>query len=322
MSNGTKFYLIACVTLGSVMWGGVRSLLLEEGVLELNPNEMIPTWLRIVVMLLFLFPILRAIGSIDRLVWMLGASVAVGFLPGVPLMPYVREGAHLVFIVTALVIVVRKYPFIFSGLRRSLPLKLYFGFLVLCALSIAVNHLLGGTVWQLKVGIAELILYGAFGVVMAALAAPVPSARDNLANLIDGFAWAALGQAIVALAAIVLLLETPLVPGNDTVLGLGYWDRMKTTFANPDQAGVFFAVTISLLIWWANKQSGRIARFSALTYLQLAPWFLIATGSRTGRIAALFAMVVCLVRRSTKPRSAQKAISYQWPAPPKLSQVL
>ncbi|KPK68208.1 MAG: hypothetical protein AMJ84_11575 [Acidithiobacillales bacterium SM23_46] len=170
-------------------------------------------------------------------------------------------------------------------------------------ISILVSQVSGlAGAWELKVGVGELILYTAFGLVIAGLAADRISGSGSPAvTLIDGFAWAAIAQLLIAPVAITLAIVSPLVPGNDTLFGMGYWDRVKVTFSGPDPAGVFFAASIPLLVWWASRQRVQIPRMAAMIYLQLAPWFLIASGSRTGRIAMLVAVGACLFRRSFRP---------------------
>lgn len=272
-----RIAVIAWLTIVAVVWGVVRSGFLREGNPESINGLSIPVWVSVLFMLLFVFPVIRMARTMPDLFWLLGASVTVGLLPSVPLMPYVREGVHLVLLVGAVAIIVRREPF-FPGLRQSSLVQLYVAYLGICILSIAINQVLGGDVWQLKVGIAELILYVAFAVVLSVLATYANRDMNLLTPLIDGFLWAVFVQATVAAVAIVLVVVSPYSAGNDTVFGMGYFDRMKTTFSGPDHAGVFFAASIPLVILWANQRQERIARTVAMVYLQLAPWFVIATG--------------------------------------------
>lgn len=296
---GTKIWCFAWLIVVALVWGALRSVLLEGGIPQSNPGLTVPVWLRVCFMALFMAPLVFALRSRGRLLWLLGAAVTVGFLPEVPLMPYAREYAHLVFIVIALGTVMSGTSFIGSA-KCLLPIRLYGVFLALCTLSIITNYILREDIWQLKVGISSLILYLAFGVVIAALAVQEVAENGTMDTILDGFAWAAIGQIIITLAAIVITLQVTVLPGNDTMFGLGYWDRMKTTFAGPNRAALFFAVSIPLLILWANNQRGQVARFAAFGYLQLAPWFVVATGSRSGRIALIISLGACLLRRSTR----------------------
>lgn len=302
LSSSEKIWMLGWLVCGAVVWGLVRSMLSNSGVEHEGLTQAIPVAVSVAFMLIFAYPALRSIGSPDRLMWLLGVSVTVGLLPRVPLMPYAREGVHLVLLAGAVCMVCRRVR-LGEAIRASLPLRLYFVYLGICVISILVSQLTGvAKVWELKVGVAELILYGAFGLVIAGLAMDrVPTLKSPVVLLLDGFAWAAIVQLAVASIAIALAIGSPLVPGNDTLLGLGYWDRVKVTFPGPDQAGVFFAASIPLLIWWASRQRERRTRMAAMIYLQMAPWFLIASGSRTGRIAALVVVGACLLRRSFRP---------------------
>ncbi len=300
--SSEKVWLLVGLVLVAVLWGAVRSSFSEAGVDDAGVAHTVPVTVSVIFMLAFAFPALRFIGSLDRLVWLLGASATIGLLPNVPLIPFAREGVHLALLAAAVGMVYR-WVRLGAGIRASLPLGLYFAYLGICAVSILVSQLTGAAgLWELKVGVAVLILYGAFGLVIAGLTMDwAPALKSPVVSLLDGFAWAAIAQLAVAPVAIALAIGSPLVSGNDTLHGLGYWDRVKVTFSGPDQAGVFFAASIPLLIWWASRQSKRATRMAAMIYLQMAPWFLIASGSRTGRIAVLVVVGACLLRRSFRP---------------------
>lgn len=302
LSSLEKIWMLGWLVCGAVVWGVFRSLLADGGVENGGVSQTVPVAVSAVFMMILSYPALRSFRSPDRLMWLLGASVTIGLLPRVPLMPFAREGVHLLLLIGAVSMVCRRIR-LGEAIGASLPLRLYFAYFGICVISILVSQLAGAAgVWELKVGVAELILYGAFGLVITRLSAMRnPGTFPPAATLIDGFAWAAIAQVLIAPVAIALAIANPLVQGNDSLFGMGYWDRVKVTFSGPDHAGVFFAASIPLLLWWASRQRERIPRMAAMVYLQLAPWFLIASGSRTGRIAVLIVVGACLFRRNFRP---------------------
>lgn len=292
-----KLWLIGLLTVGAVVWGVVRSIWNDSGVNGVA--NQVPRGVSIGFYLLLAIPALSALRSMERLLWVLGASVTVGVLPQVPLMPFAREGVHVVLLAIGLVAVIRltsqeRWP-------TNLPLHLYWGFLGVCGFSILFAQLLGKAgVWELKVGVAEMILYLAFGLAITALCRAGGRGRAT-ASIIDGLAWTSLAQVLIMLVAIFLSIATPLVRGNDSLWGLGFWDRIKSTFAGPDNAGVFFTCTIPLMIYWGQQQVRRLPQLAAITYMQLVPWMIMATGSRGARIGMLVVLFACLASRQLRP---------------------
>jgi hypothetical protein len=302
-----RFWRLAWLIAVALAWGWTRSSVSHQGVGDLVGAANIPVATRIGFMALLLLPIILSFRSLNLLLWLMGASVIVGTVAYVPLMPYIREGVHLVFCVTGLRLI-----YTLKNEGRALAVRegnglaqpffvacLFFCFFCMAIFSVALNWSLSGSIWQLKVGISEAILLGAFGIVFVYLSV-FESPSDLLRTIVDGFAWAAIAQIPLSLVAIVLLIITPLVPGSDTVYGLGYWDRMKTTFSGPDHASAFFVASVPLLVWWRTWNKGRIARILSTVYLQLAPWLLMATGSRMGKIAMLFVLGAGLLQATSR----------------------
>jgi hypothetical protein len=309
ITSTEKLWMACWLSAGAVAWGLVRSTWNNGGV-DNGEANLVPVGVSVVFFLVLAFPVLAAMRSMERLAWLLGASATVGLLPRVPLMPFAREGVHLVLLAIAVLAFSRRAAMP-DAPTVSLPLRVYVAYLSACAASILLAQLAGTAgIWELKVGIAELLLYVAFGLAIVGLSRLDHERGDALGLVLDGLAWAALAQLVVMSVAIGLAVATPLVPGNDTLLGLGYWDRVKSTFAGPDQAGVFFAFSIPLMIFWGQRQIGRMSQLAAWTYLQLAPWLIMATGSRTARVAVLIVLAACLLHRRFRPWVIKAAPSF------------
>lgn len=294
-----KVLKIVAITILALVWGFVRSDFLGEGNPAVPSQTIIPVWFRVLIMLLFAVLFLRMSLTLPDLFWMLGASVSLGCLPAVPLMPFVKEGVHLVLVVGAAVFGLRLSSISFAYRQPSF-LQLVPLYLVICVISVAANYVLGGDLWLLKVGISELTLYFAYAVVCAVVLNYTKLVGSPLPYFIEGFVWATFAHAVVAAIGIVLIFITPFSAGGDTVFGLGYYDRLKNTFSSPDPSGVFFAASMPLVVYWAREGKSKIASMAAATYLFLVPWFVVATGSRTARLALIFAITVLLVWRSSR----------------------
>jgi hypothetical protein len=301
-----KVFALGWLTATTLIWGLVRSNVLEAGVDGKGLNAL-PVEVSLLFMGLFGLPVLIAWRSPARLWWLLGTSVTIGLLPAIPLMPYLRDASHLIF----LVIAARGLfdgALVSGSISLSLPMRIYVGFVGVCAFSICLAQAWGtaGT-WELKVGVAELVvlLSITFGVCYTLAN---DSERERLLDqLLDGFAWATLAQVAIILLAVYLAFTRPLLPGNDTLAGLGYWDRVKSTFSNPDQAGVFFATAIPLLVLWAHRRGDHASWRWVSAYLQLAPWMIMASGSRTGKIAMVIALLASILPGDCRHR-VQRAV--------------
>lgn len=309
IASTEKLWMASWLSAVAVAWGLVRSTWNASGV-DSGGVNLVPVGVSVGFFLALSLPVLAALRSMDRLAWLLGASVTVGLLPRVPLMPFAREGVHLVLLAVAALALLRRGAM--SGAPAvSLPLRVYGAYLAACAVSILLAQLADTAgIWELKVGIAELLLYAAFGLAIVGLSRLDHERGDALGLALDGLAWAALAQLIIMPVATGLAVMTPLVPGNDSLLGLGYWDRVKSTFAGPDQAGVFFVLSIPLMMLWGQRQTGRMPLLAARVYLQVAPWLIMATGSRTARVAVLIVLTACLLNKRFRPWVIRTAPSF------------
>lgn len=289
-----KFFALIWLTAITLAWGLVRSNAIEAGVDGKGLNAL-PVEVSLLFMGLLSLPVLLAWRSPARLWWLLGASVTIGLLPAIPLMPYLRDASHLVFLVIAVRCLVAG-PLGGRGTSGSLPMRIYVVFVGACAFSVCLAQLWGTAGrWELKVGIAELVVLLSVTVSVCSMLGSDSDREQILDTLLDGFAWATTAQVAIMLLAIYLAFASPLQPGNDTLAGLGYWDRVKSTFSNPDQAGVFFATAIPLVVLWAHRRADFASWRWASIYLQLAPWMIMASGSRTGKIAMVIALLAALL---------------------------
>lgn len=289
-----KFFALIWLTAITLAWGLVRSNAVGAGVDGKGLNDL-PVGVSLLFMGLLSLPVFLAWRSPARLWWLLGASVTIGLLPAIPLMPYLRDASHLIFLVIAVRGVVAG-PLLGGGMSGSLPMRIYVVFVGACAISVGLAQLWGTAGrWELKVGIAEMVVLLSVTVSVYSMLGSDSERERLLDRLLDGFVWATLAQVAIMLVAVYLAFASPLVPGNDTLAGLGYWDRVKSTFSNPDQAGVFFATAIPLLVLWANRRADLASWRWASIYLQLAPWMIMASGSRTGKIAMVIALLAALL---------------------------
>lgn len=244
-----------------------------------------------------------------RASYFLGASVALGVLPEIPKLPFLRDVTHLALIV----FVVAHW----RGLEKSLRLRaladqrfrVYALFFFVASVSVWVNFLLRGDIWQLKVGGAGLLILGLlFIAIFEILVSQDPSI---FAQLYRGVLDSATIAAMIGGIAIILLVVTPFSmggggDGRDTIWGLGYNDRLALMFDGPGVAGSYFVVAMAVGIHELSRDSGAMKKWKKnglLLLVNLSPWLTVATGSRVGKIALVVLVLSGLlckpVRRAT-----------------------
>ena len=322
LSAKDKLLLAIGISVVVLIWTVIRSAA-TGGAPELDVEAQVDLSNRLLIMGLLAMPIVWVVTfrSYYALCWLLGFSVTTGVMPDVPLMPYVIDYGDLVFFCMALVGAAKLFSDhkVMRSLKfgESPPAKVFTGFFVICIVSLVTNMMYGSSVWQIKVGISQLITYGSFLATTMVLLQATERER-KVATIVDGMFWATIVQLFIAAIGIVLVLSDPLTEGSDVAHGLAYWDRLKGTFSGPDQAGIFFVVSIPLTLLYLGQQRDRLARIVAKVYLQIAPWLMIATGSRTAKGALVVAMAALLMSRATRAKalpillSVTVALSIGW----------
>jgi hypothetical protein len=294
----------------ALMWCFIRSHYDDWGKDGLS-DEVVPLALRALVMLAMLAPMLLLTRNQSRLFWLAGLSCSLGTVPLLPLLPFLRDYTHLTILILS--ITIGRSLFRLVPLSSVPPFAAFFlSYIAFCIFSLIANFGLFGNVWQLKVGIAYLILFGAFALVIYAVSVAPAKAEPRFDNMLDGFVWGVAGQTLVALVAIPALFYVPFSIGNDTVFGIGYYDKYKSSFSGPVSLGMYFVISVPLLLLWAHRKAvldlsnrGLMwpkvpAGWLVLVYLQLMPWFMMATGSRTARVTFVVTILALLVIPRTR----------------------
>ena len=282
----------------SITWCFLRSSYLDWGATGLS-EQTIPLWLRGIVFAAFLLPTVAVMLRRDSLFWLLGLSATIGTVPQLPLLPFVHEYPHLVIVFGVAPLVA------FEGFRqwtlRRFTSRIYVAYLGVCVLSTFVNWVVSGNIWQLKVGIAFLILFGCFAAFIISTSETTKGRDVTFSEMLDGFVWGIFAQGIIALLTFPLLLMFQAHEGNDTVFGLAYYERYKSTFPGPVNLGMFVVVSMPLILLWMNRHAAK--SWIGLTYLQFLPWVVIISGSRTARGVGLFVLLFTILRRETRMTS-------------------
>lgn len=260
------------------------------------------------VMTAMAFAPLVAVGfwRTDWAFWLLGFSVVVGRLPDIPGLPFITEGVDI-FVLVVAVHALRNIGSLRSRIHE-LPHACLAIYVFSGVLSMMVAQAFGSAgAWELKVGISALIIY--LGFYLSSVYAAFP---DNghpsvaaLRNVLDGLVWAALLQLALSTLAVGLSFSGWVSPDNRSLWGLGYFMRVSSLFAGPDQAAMFFVATLPILLWWLKgREPGRVRTLGAI-YIQAMPWFLACTGSRGARLALIGVVAILLLR----PVSRRQAIN-------------
>lgn len=249
-------------------------------------------------LLLIALPLTWMVVVPSRTAYFFGASPALGMFPSLPHLPFLQEVTHLMVFV-AIASMWRTRPLI-SG-RLDSRLWIYFVFVGIAVASVMVNFALHGSLWQLKLGVSYLLMLSAFGVYLLLLHQNYTDRRGMFIEMLHGFMHSAFWAMGIGLATIVLLFFIPYSSGtnqigNDAIFGLAYFDRMQLLFVGPTFAGVFFVVAMGFAISIAAGKKGS-SKLLIIAFLQFAPWLIMASGSRVGRIGLIVMMVVCLVQK-------------------------
>lgn len=249
-------------------------------------------------------PVIWMLASPARATYFLGASPALGMFPDLPHLPFLREVTHLMVFVAVLALWRARGKVAAMSWRSDKRLLFYSCFWAVAATGVVLNYALYGSLWQLKLGVSELLTTAAFGILLG-LYQEQPAAGGMAFNeMLDGFVHSALIAAGIGLIVVVTLFFTPYSAGtsglgNDTIFGLGYFDRMQLLFPGPVHAGMYFVSAMGLVIYQVVTKA-KVPRILLLAFLQVVPWLIMASGGRTARIALVLSLVVCLVERRSR----------------------
>lgn len=247
-----------------------------------------------------------AVQAPERATYLLGGSAALGVFPAMPKLPFLQDVTHalLVLFLAANWRSLRAW----RGIRGQLDARLtgYLVFLLVAVVSVVVNFLQRGDVWQLKVGLSGLLLLGIFFMVLCIMvASPAPTVFNQLRK---GFLDSAQIAAAFGCVALVLLFVTPYSTGlagdgQETLGGLAYFDRLKLMFDGPGVAAIYFVGAMSFAVHALSEHGSAIrgwARAGLLFLVQVSPWLIVATGSRVGKIALVVLILTGLSWKSVR----------------------
>ncbi|MEK7692480.1 MAG: hypothetical protein AAB425_15805, partial [Bdellovibrionota bacterium] len=150
----------------------------------------------------------------------------------------------------------------------------------------------------LKINVSELLVHLSILLFMGMVLYGKAGARVAYPALFDGLRlgiMVAIGLGFFGIASIFI---KGFSHGTDTALGFAYFDRLKSTFNSPDAAGLFYAASIPILAWVAaDAPAGSWRRRIALVGLASLSVLIVATGSRTARLASLVPLAACFAHR-------------------------
>lgn len=96
----------------------------------------------------------------ERATYLLGGSAALGVFPAIPKLPFLQDVTHAALIV----FLAANWRSLrdWRGIRTPVDLRVlgYLAFLSVAVVSVGVNFLQRGDVWQLKIGLSDLLLQG------------------------------------------------------------------------------------------------------------------------------------------------------------------
>lgn len=295
-------WLLLTVTV-YVVWAVFRSTLLDSGVEYTRGVDEIGIANSLPFILFFACSAVVVARSLVFGIWFLGCVSTLSIMPAIPNVPFFREYGHIVIAALAIFHVWRSTLLLeYRDARLRVVVDKPDMVVVLAILfvgqgimALLLHCASECNAYILKVSLSETILYGFFVGVLAIVMSP----RISAIKLKDAFAGGMILSAIVSivlgyLGLIAILLNSDAV-GNDTALGFGYWDRLKSTFPGPDQAGIYYAATVPILLYFASSAqiTSRRRQLLVVALMLIAP-LIIATGSRTARIAVLPALLVGL----------------------------
>jgi hypothetical protein len=108
----------------------------------------------------------------------------------------------------------------------------------------------------------------------------------------------------LGVVAVFLLFATPYSAGtnqigNNTIYGLGYFDRMQLLFEGPSFAGIYFSIVVAFAIFEASRRLPT-KRWLLNALLQISPWLVMASGSRVARISLGLILMTGLLTRNLR----------------------
>lgn len=286
----------------SVAWSAARSNFVIKSASGEVLDNTVPLWIRLAFFAAFAVPALSFFLIRKDRYWLLGLGSTVGILPEVPTIPFVRDNAHFLIILSAAAVVLHWATF-HPKEHSSNCARTYAGYIAVCGMSVIVNFLLYQSIWQLKVGISFLIFFSALAVMIVSVSCANESRWETVESLVEGLAWGAIGQSVIAVLALPLLLSLPFEEGADTLFGLAYYDRYKSTMPGPVNLGMFFVAVLPLVLLWMRWRGSVIRTQVGWFYLQMAPWLVVITGSRTARVV-MIGIILSLFLKATTRRSA------------------
>ncbi|MCG2630706.1 hypothetical protein L6654_29150 [Bradyrhizobium sp. WYCCWR 13023] len=297
-----KLSLSVWLFLVSVFWAVVRSSFIVKSISGETLDQTIPLSIRLAFFAAFATPsILFFTFRKDRF-WLLGLGSTVGLVPELPLIPYIRENGHLLIILSAIAALL--YWAMFRPEKTPGFARVYAAYVVVCAASTIINFVLYQNVWQLKVGISFLIFFTALAVMISGVSRAGISRWNVVEGLVEGLSWGAIGQSAIAIVSLPLLFILPFEDGTDTVFGLAFYDRYKSTMPGPVNLGMFFVAAMPLVLLWMRWGNSKARERLGWAYLQMAPWLVAMTGSRTARIV----MIGLLLGFFLKPKTRLSAL--------------
>jgi hypothetical protein len=265
----------------------------------------------VIVLLLAMFSILGWMArSAAGATYMLGGSVALGLFPMLPKLHFLQDVTHialLIFLIANWRNLHRRFGVSLAG---DLQIKAHALFVLTALVSVMLNFLLRGDIWQLKVGLAALLVALIFFAAHLSVVASPES--DTFGLLLKGFLDSAQIAAVAGSVVLVLLVITPLSAGlagdgRDTVWGFAYFDRFKLLFDGPGVAGSYFVIAMSFAIYAVSEHVDVVKswRKNGLWFLiQIAPWFVVASGSRVAKIALVVLILSGLFCRPFRKATA------------------
>ncbi|SFN44787.1 hypothetical protein SAMN05216573_11399 [Bradyrhizobium sp. Rc3b] len=296
--DGTKGKAFTALFMFSVavIWCFVRSTYVDSGKTGLA-EDVVPVGIRIGFLIAVSLPAFLFVLSRSHLAWLAGLSAALGALPRVPLLPFLYDYAHMTVLLWSLVLFTE---YVRGAERGKAPLhaKLFALYFLTAILSAIINYVIFGNLWQLKVGVAFFLLFGPVCFLIYALAVKRDGCVADFDRLLDGFVWGVFAQVVIAFFAIPALIYSTQYEGNDTILGLGYYYRYKATFPGPVSLGFFFLTSVPLTLLWLHRRGSTSSMASI--YFQIVPWLMMATASRTVRIAAIAPFLMLLILKATR----------------------
>lgn len=268
-----------------------------------NPSD---SALAISLVVVIALPALWIAQSSGRAGYFLGASPALGVFPSLSHVPFLQEFTHLMLL-TAAVAYWRERQHCLTTPTWTAPVLLYAVFAVLSIASVLLNYFMHESVWQLKVGISGLFAVVTFAWLLLGMTRLSPYAPYPADEILKGFLHASIGATLIGIVAVVLLFGTPYSTGtntigNNTIYGLGYFDRMQLLFQGPSFAGMYFVIVAGLAICAMSRHLG-IKNWLLIVLLQASPWLVMASGSRVARISLVLVLLTGLLasalRRTT-----------------------